>query len=50
MIAFEEEIVKPLISSNIIKFCSHYVDDTLVIIKPADIETVHEYNLLTTDS
>ena len=40
MTVFEEEIVKPLISSNIIKFYSRYVDDTLVLIKPSDIETV----------
>ena len=40
MTAFEEEIVKPLISSNIIKFYSRYVDDTLVLIKPSDIEFV----------
>ena len=40
MTAFEEEIVKPLISSNIIKFYSRYVDDTLVLIKPSDIKFV----------
>ena len=40
MTAFEEEIVKPLISSNIIKFYSRYVDDTLVLIKPSDIKIV----------
>ena len=32
MTAFEDEIVRPL-SSNVIKFYSRYVDDTLVLIK-----------------
>ena len=31
MTAFEEEIVKPLISSNVIKFYSHYVDNDKII-------------------
>ena len=40
MTAFEDEIVRPLISSDIIKFYSRYVDDTLVLIRPSDIPTV----------
>ena len=39
MATFEDEIVRPLISSNIIKFYSRYVDDTLLI-RPSDIPTV----------
>ena len=38
--AFEKEIVKPLIFSNIIKFYSRYEEDTLVLIKPSDKEAV----------
>ena len=30
MTAFEDEIVRPLLSSNLIKFYSRYVDDTLI--------------------
>ena len=33
MTAFEDEIVRPLLSSNVIKFYSRYVDDTLVLIE-----------------
>ncbi len=33
MTAFEDEIVRPPLSSNVIKFYSRYVDDTLVLIK-----------------
>ena len=40
MTTFEDEIVRPLISSNIIKFYSRYVYDTLVLIRPSDIPTV----------
>ena len=40
MTTFEDEIVRPLISSNIIKLYSRYVDDTLVLIRPSDISTV----------
>ena len=40
MIAFEEKIVKLLISSNVIKFYSRCVDDKLVLIKPPDIKTI----------
>ncbi len=40
MTAFEDEIVRPLLSSNVIKFYSRYVDDTLVLIKPCDIPNV----------
>ena len=44
MADLEEKIIKPLINSNIIKFYSRYVDDTLVLIKPENINYVH--NLL----
>ncbi len=40
MTAFEDEIVGPLISSDIIKFYSWYVDDTLGLISLSDIPTV----------
>ncbi len=40
MTAFEDEIMRPLISSDIIKFYSRYVDDTLVLIRPSDITIV----------
>ena len=49
--------MRPLISSNIIKFYSRYVDDTLLI-RPSDIPTVlqkliiftHKFNLHTKNS
>ena len=34
MTAFEDEIVRPLLSSNLIKFYSRYVDDTLIAGSP----------------
>jgi hypothetical protein len=37
MTNFEDEIVRQLIDSNIIKFYARYVDDTLVLAKPSDI-------------
>ena len=40
MTTFEDEIVRPLISSDVIKFYSCYIDDTLVLIRPSDIATI----------
>ena len=40
MIQMESEIVKPLESKGVIKHYMRYVDDTLVLIKPENIETV----------
>jgi hypothetical protein len=37
MTNFEDEIIRQLIDSNIIKFYARYVDDTLVLAKPSDI-------------
>ena len=36
IIALQDEIVKDLFDSGIIKFCVRYVDDTLVLAKPSD--------------
>ena len=41
MTELESKIIKPLINNNIIKFYCRYVDDTLVLIKPENIEYVH---------
>ncbi len=35
-----EKVVDDLIRSSIVKFYCHYVDDTIVLIKPADIPFV----------
>ena len=40
--AFEEEIVKELNNSGIIKFYKRYVEDTLVLTKPSDFLTILE--------
>ncbi len=37
MTTFEEEIIRKLIDSNLIKFYARYVDDTLVLAKPSDV-------------
>ena len=37
---FERVIVSDLINDAVIKFYKHYVDDTLVLIKPSDISLV----------
>ena len=36
----ESEVVKPLETKGVIKQCMRYVDDTLLLIKPENIETV----------
>ena len=42
---FEKVIVDDLIRSGILKFYHHYVDDTIVLIKPADIPfVVNKFN------
>jgi hypothetical protein len=40
MTEFETVIVKPLINSGIMVFYKRYVDDTLVLAKPSDIEHI----------
>ena len=40
MTEFETVIVKPLINSGKIVFYKRYVDDTLVLTKPSDIEHI----------
>ena len=40
MTQMESEIVKPLETKGVIKHYMHYVDDTLLLIKPENIETV----------
>jgi 5-methylcytosine-specific restriction endonuclease McrA len=40
MTTFEDEIVRQLIDSNVIKFYARYVDDTLVLAKPSDIPII----------
>ena len=42
MTVFEDEIVRKLIDSNVIKFYARYVDDTLVIAKPSDFTLILE--------
>ena len=42
MVDLESKISKPLIDTNIIKFYTRYVDDTLVVIKPEHIKHVHD--------
>ena len=40
MIALEDEIVKDLFDSDIIKFYVRCVDDTLVLAKPSDVNLI----------
>ena len=42
MTQLEELIINPLINDGTIKFYSRYVDDTLLVMKPSDINLVHE--------
>ena len=44
MTVFEDEIVRKLIDSNVIKFYARYVDhdDTLVVAKPSDFTLILE--------
>ena len=41
MTELEQSVIKPYIDFGVIKFYSRYVDDTLLVIKPEDIDTVH---------
>ena len=41
MTELEERIIKPFINNGIIKFYCRYVDDTLVLVKPKDIDMIH---------
>ena len=40
MTEFEQEIVKPLINSGLIRFYKRYVDDTLILMKPSDVQLI----------
>ena len=40
MVELEREIIEPLISDGTLKFYTRYVDDTLVLLKPNDIQNV----------
>ena len=42
MTALEDDIIRPLIISDTLKFYIRYVDDTLVLVKPDDISQVLE--------
>ena len=42
MTVFDDEIVRKLIDSNVIKFYARYVDDTLVVAKPSDFTLILE--------
>eukprot|EP00111_Clytia_hemisphaerica_P015304 TCONS_00045152-protein len=41
MTELEQSVIKPYIDSGIVKFYSRYVDDTLLVIRPVDIDKVH---------
>ena len=40
MLALEDAILKDFLHNDIIKFCVRYVDDTLVLAKPSDIDLI----------
>ena len=42
MTAFEDEIVRKLFDSDVIKFYARYVDDTLIVAKPSDFNNILE--------
>ena len=41
MTELEKHVIKPFIDNDIIKFYCRYVDDTLVLVKPSDIDMIH---------
>ena len=41
MTELEDIIIRPLINDNIVRFYSRYVDDTLLLVKPEDVQHVH---------
>ncbi|XP_066910788.1 uncharacterized protein [Clytia hemisphaerica] len=41
MTELEEIVVKPLIDNGTLRFYGRYVDDTLVLVKPDDIDQIH---------
>jgi len=41
MTELEEQIVRPLIADGTLKFYGRYMDDTLMLLKPKDVATVH---------
>ena len=49
MTELEERIIQPLIDRGIIKLYCRYVDDTLLLVKPCDIDSIHQ-NLNSFDS
>ena len=40
MTEFEQEIVKPLINSGLIRFYKRYVDDILILMRPSDVQLI----------
>jgi hypothetical protein len=38
MTVFEQEVVKPLINSGLIRFYKRFVDDTLILMRPSDVQ------------
>ena len=42
MIELEDVIIKSLIADGTIKFCSCFVDDTLLVMKPENVSQVHK--------
>ena len=41
MTELEHIVVQPLIDNGTIKFYGRYVDDTLLVIKPSDVQIIH---------
>ena len=42
MTEFEEKVIQKFVDDHTIKFCGCYVDDTLLIMKPKDIGSIHQ--------
>ena len=42
MTELEEKVIVPFIDSGVIKFYKRYVDDTLLLIRPENVDKVHK--------
>ena len=42
MTELEDGIIKPLIADGSTKFCSRFVYDTLMVVKPENVSQVHK--------
>ena len=42
MTELEDLVIRKLMDDSVIKFYARYVDDTLLMVKPKDIERVHQ--------